>query len=823
MTTIAIPRRSARTGRVVRTTLVDLSRARTFDWACLIALSTGALMLALVHPWSHAYIGEAQYGDAAYWDFAGENWARGYVAVKFPDIRAGYSVFLGMIYALTGSSFQFAFAGQAVLFAASVAMVFSIARMLRGRLAGVLAGALLALDPYLWEWVATSTTELLGAFANLVGMYFVVRACRPNGRVWDFVWFGLWIGIANVVRPVTLPIVMVGIAVVAVLWHVNWRRRALGGLLMVVGVAVGSLPGVGYQYATTGDVSLSSNSAANLFAASSPKYRTWTPVMYDDIAADLKTRGVAVTQESLNAEFTRLTIQNYLAYPGFQVQRLVDGLRDYGAFEGQIYRPERFVMFRPWLLALAAGIVLLGLALGRRVRWWWLAPGAVLIGALIFRPERTLAVIQVVGLGLPLWAVLHDRRSVGWVLMAAFWGTTGVFAILTTDVAGFFLYRLYTQVEPARAVLLALATVELSLLLVPSGRRAPILQLRGLFHLWRWRLPGASRLVGTAAAAGVTFVIVVGLLRLLVVNIAPPEAHPLVVPTPAELTLAANRLGLDSQVVYVGTPEFGPTRNALMSGKLPQDQTVYAIPGEFTRFVWYLDDQNRTLFWYVFSDASRPAALDKLLITAEVDGRLPVSDVANHQGLLFVAPTSAYFDRTGVVMLQNVLTVRGFAPLDTETRRFQLDKIQLFPLSWPLFDTAHFADAARVGAVIDEGPLQLATTGRMLRTLDVRTPRSSIRFSHVWVTPGAEFRADIALDPRSDRRPEIGKPRLTITVQDSPQAEVTLDPDRSVDFDFKPVRFDLGSYAGTYVDVTLTAVGPADADVLIGEPRLVTR
>src|SRR5438105_9952992 len=112
-----------------------LSAVHSFDFMLVLVLCVGSFVLALAHPWSHAYIGETQYGDAAYWDFAGENWARGYVAIKFPDIRAGYSVFLGIVYALVGSSFQHAFVGQALLFAASVGLVFAIGRMLRGRLA----------------------------------------------------------------------------------------------------------------------------------------------------------------------------------------------------------------------------------------------------------------------------------------------------------------------------------------------------------------------------------------------------------------------------------------------------------------------------------------------------------------------------------------------------------------------------------------------------------------------------------------------------------------------------------------------------------------
>src|SRR5438477_3242857 len=109
-----------------------LSQVARVDFVLGCAFFALALVLALTHTWSHAYIGAAQYGDAAYWDFAGENWARGYIAAKTPDIRPGYSLFLGVVYALFGAQFTYAVVAQAVLYAFGSATVYFIGRFVGG-------------------------------------------------------------------------------------------------------------------------------------------------------------------------------------------------------------------------------------------------------------------------------------------------------------------------------------------------------------------------------------------------------------------------------------------------------------------------------------------------------------------------------------------------------------------------------------------------------------------------------------------------------------------------------------------------------------------
>jgi hypothetical protein len=669
-------------------------------------------------------------------------------------------------------------------------------------------------------------------------VFFLVRGCRPNARMWDLAGFGLWLAIANVVRPVNLPFVIPAVACVLLSQRSRWTwaRRALGGVVMCAALGLGLLPSVVYQYATTGSASLSSNGAANLFAASSPVYKTWTPAMYDDVSNQLKARGVIVDEDSLNAEFTRLTIQNYLHYPAFQWQRVVDGFGAFGAYEGEATRVDRFTLFRPWLL-IAGVLIALGLIVARRrFAWWSAAPALVLVVELVRQPSAMLVALQVAGLILPLLALRRDPRALGWLAVALFWVTTGLLAILTTGVSGFFLDRLYTQVEPERALLLALAAVEVSVMLLPLGRRARILQVIPFARVFPARLPLATRAVVWRLWAGIGLIVAVGLVRLAAINLQPPSTQLLTVPSGEQLSALAARMGLPGPVLYVEDSQFIVIRNLLMSGAPPLTQTIYAVPGEYTRFMWYLDGQDRTLFWYVFADQTRPPALDRNLITGEVAGHLPLSTYANQMGLLLVAPTSSYFDHTGVLQLQNVLTVRGFAPWDDTNKRFRLEDTQIFPLSWPLYDDAHMKAAVHQGEITDLGPIPLQVGGRVLRTLDFHPTGSanptSLAFNDVYVPPASEFRVNVALHPRFSQHSAIGHPRVDVTLrtpdgQSAGLLDYTLDPARRSDVDFVLLQADLAQYSGQVVDITLTAMrdptSPEIPDVLIGEPQIVTR
>ena len=117
-----------------------MAGARRLDGVVEIGLFVLTMCFVLAHPWNHAYVGEMQFGDAAYWDLTAECWARGYVLHKAPDIRPGYSLFPGTVYALFGVDFRWGFAAQAALLALAAVLAYPVGHDAGRRLAGILRG-----------------------------------------------------------------------------------------------------------------------------------------------------------------------------------------------------------------------------------------------------------------------------------------------------------------------------------------------------------------------------------------------------------------------------------------------------------------------------------------------------------------------------------------------------------------------------------------------------------------------------------------------------------------------------------------------------------
>jgi 4-amino-4-deoxy-L-arabinose transferase-like glycosyltransferase len=816
-----------------------LGAAATLDLLLVLALFAGAFVLALTHPWSHAYIGEAQYGDAAYWDFNGENWARGYASSKAPDIRPGYSVFLAIVYALSGADFRNAFVAQALLFAAMVVMLYAIGKRLSGRLTGVLAATLLALDPYMWEWTATSTTETLGSFANVAALLCLVELCKRPRSMKAAALFGVFIAIANIVRVFTLFFVGPALVLILLLLHApRWTR--VRQTTVVFGAIAGTLlPAVVYQYVSTGDPGLSSNSASAVFAASSPKYKVWTPEIYDDVVGQMQARGEEVTSRAVDAEFRRLTIQNYVSYPGFQLGRIAEGFVPYATFEGQVERPDRYTFFRPYVL-IAFVLVVVGLTVKRVAkRPWVLLPPLALLGGLVFAPLPVLVAAQggaVAGAGI-FTARQRRPRDVALLAIAMFWAFTGLLAVTTAGISGFLLNRLYTQVEPARCLLIASAATAVVFVLLPRSTANARVRALGLFGRAIPRPSAVTPVVLRFAGVAVALVLGIGGIRLVAANAAqPPDPGVLEVPTEGDLAGLAQRLQLPGDLRYINADSFEATRARLVTGKLPPDLTAYAIPGQFTRFLWYLPEQDRTLYWFVFADRLRPAALDRNLLTAESSGHLPVNEYGNHPGLLVLLPTSAYFDATGDVAQQNVLAARAFIPLDDTLRRFRLQDATTFPLSVPLYDRQRFDAATKHGQVAEMGPIRVQLGDRNTRALSLQPTEmasngehiASITYGDVWVPPAAQFTAWVALHPRVFGHTDVGQLRVEVDVvsdgREMPLAALELDPMNAQQRVYLPFHVALSNVQGQRVQLVLrvasTPSATATGEVLVGEPRI---
>jgi hypothetical protein len=813
-----------------------LSKSASFDFLVSSGLFIAALALSLAHPWSHAYEGQMQFGDAAYWDFNAESWARGYALVKAPDIRPGYSVFLGSIYSLFGPDFRYGFIAHALLYALGVYVLYRLGQRLSGRLVGLTAALLFALDPYMWEWTATSTTDLLGSIVNLGAIYFLATALLARGSKWRMFFFGLLFGFANVIRVFSLAFLGPAL-LIPLLLRVAWRRRLA---LISVGFAatiLGLLPGAVYQYATTGDPGLSSNTASAIFAASSPRYGVWTPQMYGDVEADMRARGEDTTPQALDAEFRRLTILNYIQYPFFQVRRVVEGMVPYIAFEGELDRPEQYVFYRPAILIVASLVTGAFVAAGAWRRPWALLPAVLLVAGLVYRPVQTLVALQVFAVLAAAWYGIRRRsgRALGMLEVAAYWTSAGFFAVLTAGISGALLNRLYTQVEPARALLLAFGAVQFVHLL--SGSRVNALRYRLLRplvsaqpRLPRLVLRGRQLLVGVAVIA-----FCAGSARMVAANAAPPPSAPFDAPSADQLQLLATQLGLNLPVTYASTDVFDAVRADLISGVVAQRPRAYALPGQFSRFIWDIDDQQRTISWFVVSGYERPLVLDRNLLLVESLGDLSEQAFRDRNGLLLVVQNSAYDDSIGHVTALNVVTTRAFVPWDATLHTFRFDQTVSFPLDTPLYDHKRFVAAQVSGNVSEAASQQVQTGDRSVRAYSLEAPQpggtAAVTFGNVYIPGSGAFQAWVSLHPRFFNSASAGTQRVDVRVRDgtgeTTVAELLLDPARSDQRTYLSITADLSSFADENVDLTI-AVTSSDtshstAEVLIGEPRVISQ
>jgi 4-amino-4-deoxy-L-arabinose transferase-like glycosyltransferase len=125
---------------------------------------------------------------------------------------------------------------QALLFGVATFLVGLTARRLWGRNAGLLAAALVALDPFTKRYVSLVLSETLALVLCAALAYGVVRAWDgARSRTW--LWIGAIAGLLVLTRPGLLPLPLVAAAVALILPGDRLRRTAaaLGAFLLLVG------------------------------------------------------------------------------------------------------------------------------------------------------------------------------------------------------------------------------------------------------------------------------------------------------------------------------------------------------------------------------------------------------------------------------------------------------------------------------------------------------------------------------------------------------------------------------------------------------------
>lgn len=221
----------------------------------------------------------APYADAYYWDrlAAGVSRGEGVSGTGWEARRPFYAYFLGLIYAWTGPHYAVAQGVNIALSTLSVWLLYDLGRRLCGPAAGAALGLWAAWHPTAVCLCLITLTETLGWLLIIAHVHQSVRAVtEPRRHAWTS---GLLFAASNLTRTLTLlalPGLVLWLAALCRRAGASWGDAARGGLRCAAGALALLLPFMFLQWWNFGVFTLSSNSAGDLYAASSPQFGRWS-------------------------------------------------------------------------------------------------------------------------------------------------------------------------------------------------------------------------------------------------------------------------------------------------------------------------------------------------------------------------------------------------------------------------------------------------------------------------------------------------------------------------------------------------------------------
>lgn len=216
--------------------------------------------------------------DARTWHDLGEDLAAGRGIHIWEGRRPLYAWLLGAIYAVGGVRYELALAANALCGALAVAGAFLVAEAWCGRWLALALATRMALEPVAFSCAATTLSETLG-LALLVWHVWAWQRGLASGELAQLGWAGVWLGLSNVARPLTL-LSAPGLVLVTVgALGRPWKRALWGGLYVAAGVTVTVAPFVAWNYGRNGILTLSDNTAGDLYGVAAPHWGRWEPAI----------------------------------------------------------------------------------------------------------------------------------------------------------------------------------------------------------------------------------------------------------------------------------------------------------------------------------------------------------------------------------------------------------------------------------------------------------------------------------------------------------------------------------------------------------------
>jgi tetratricopeptide (TPR) repeat protein len=387
-------------------------------WVAPLIAGLVALVLRLlyVHSIRGSPLFDAPVMDAEIHD----GWARGLYPFLYkgvPYFRAPlYPWLLSWVYAID-SGYMLPRILQALLSAATVALVADLGRRIGGGLAGLWGGLLLAICWPAIYFTGELLFETLAVFLSTVSLWLLVRAAQQDRRG-PALAGALVLGIAAIARPTALAFVPVLVALPLWVWPrlgleaLSRRRGRSAGLLVLLALLPGLAVTVRNGIVGRDWVFIASQGGVNFYIGNNlysdgrtavvPGTRaTWLGGYEDTMVMAQRARGRPLQQSEVSSYFVEQGLAFWKDHPGAALRlylrklRLLLGAGERGNnLNLQFWRAQspllRLPVYTSWAVLFAFGVT--GIALCRRKMlaaplWGFLAVSAAVV-LLFFVNER---------------------------------------------------------------------------------------------------------------------------------------------------------------------------------------------------------------------------------------------------------------------------------------------------------------------------------------------------------------------------------------------------------------------------------------------------
>jgi hypothetical protein len=283
-----------------------------------VALLFFALALAVrwyfaaTHPYFNGLLSVrgVPYSDGQGWTLAAIELIHGHGLGNV--FRPFYSIFLALFYVWTDWSFTTITCLNVLIGAFTAAFLYLTARLSFNRWIGFAAATFFTFDPSQIIKTPQAATEPLGLLLFILAVYFMLETGRPRTAS-AAILSGVFFGLSNLARPLTL---FCAPAYTLLLAAFEWSRKnirwAIIASLFTLGTCASMAPWLIRQKLVHNIWSVSTNMGEALYAATSPVYKKWTPLVRLDAE-----RAGAWTLSERNSFYMQESVQHIRDHPTF--------------------------------------------------------------------------------------------------------------------------------------------------------------------------------------------------------------------------------------------------------------------------------------------------------------------------------------------------------------------------------------------------------------------------------------------------------------------------------------------------------------------------